>query len=425
MVKENVKKFRNRITTLFLFGVLFLVFALIITGFFIGKISNITKDENNKWDASVYYPLKNDDIETKETSIVESIFSKIELYENIVENYATSSFYFRMPFVLVKKACDKALGLDMTTSLCAGKNDLSDSGDLVLIYKDDYLCFVLDDADISEPLENLIAFGSQMENEERNFLLCMYPEKLRGNEIYQDHYEENQKEIINAFGACGLDLLCISDMVGEEKKESLFFKTDHHWLPSSGIWADKLLCEFMNRQYGYSFDTDMFNMDNYEIDIQEKSFLGSQGKKVTEVYSKEEDFPIILPLYDTELQVFQSKNGEMCYGTIEDTLLNYSAFNIKSKYSRNNHDFYGHGDQALITVHNNNIHDGSNVLIIKMSFANSMYPYLAAVVEDLNIIDLRHFDGSLQSFIRETDPDTVIVIYGVRAFNSKKAFDFR
>lgn len=420
MIKENVVNYRNRIVLSFFLGALFFMFALIMVSLSIRVIRSATR-ENNEWNASVYYPLKNDDIDAEKNSIAESILNKIELFENKVEKNATSSFYFKMPFVLVKKMCDKALGLDMTSSLCAGENDLNESEDLVLVYREDYLGFIMDDADISEPIENLINFGNQMKNEERNFLYLMVPEKYGGNEIYQDYSEEKEREVINALEVYELDLLCISEMMDEEKMTSLFFKTDHHWLPSSGIWADKLLCETLNQRYGYSFDTSMFNMDNYEIDIREASCLGSQGKKVTEVYCKKEDFPIILPKYDTDLQVFISGKGDTSCGAIEDTLLDYSVFNKKDDYFRIDYGFYGYGDQGLIKIHNNNIHDGSNILIIKTSFANCMYPYLAAVVEDLNIIDLRHFNGNLQSFIQEADPDTVIVIAGMGTFSGQEA----
>lgn len=425
MIKENVIKYRNRMVALLFLGILSLMLAFIIVSSSI-RVTRYISKEDNEWDAAVYYPLENDDIDIKKASIVDNVLSKIESFKNKVEKSATSSFSFRMPFVLVKKACDKALGLDMTTSLCAGENNLNDSSDIVLVYEDDYLGFIMDDADVSEAVENLIAFGSQMKNEERNFLFFMSPEKYRGNEIYQDYSEEKKKEVMNAFEACGLDLLCIPEIVDEEKMASLFFKTDHHWLPSSGIWADKLLCEFLNQEYGYNFDTSVFNMDNYEIDIWEGSSLGSLGKKVTEVYSQRENFPIILPRYDTDLQVFISSKGETSYGTIEDTLLDYSAFNKKDVYSRKNYDFYGYNDQGLIKIHNNNIHDGSNILIVKTSFADCMYPYLAAIVEDLNIIDLRHYNGSLQSYIQEADPDTVIVIYGLGTFSGNEiSFDFR
>jgi hypothetical protein len=58
-----------------------------------------------------------------------------------------------------------------------------------------------------------------------------------------------------------------------------------------------------------------------------------------------------------------------------------------------------------------------------------MVPYLATVVEDLDTIDLRHFAGSIRSYIEESNPDTVIVIAGLSVMETdsaeENAFDYR
>ncbi|MCM1154927.1 MAG: DHHW family protein [Roseburia sp.] len=423
---NKVKKATHKIVAVFTLGMLFFMCCPIITGV-VQRIFTISKStETNQWTASEYYPLENNSEKTR-YGMIKNVLDKIEAVEQKIEKKVTSFLPFRASFILAKKACDKAIGLDMTTSLCSGENDLTSVGDIVLEYEKDYLCFVMDNADISEKVESLMCFGSQMKSEGRDFLFFMPPGKYKGNEIYQDYSEEKEKEVVMAFEEKGLDMVYLPDRIKKEDMISLFFKTDHHWLPSTGIWADKMLCEILNEKYDYQFDTSIFNMGYYKTDILEEDFLGSQGKKITEVYCQKEDFPIIVPEYDTDLEVFISGRGKTCYGTIQDTLLHYSVLNEKDSSIRNNYAFYGYGDQALITVHNNKIDDGSNILIIKMSFADCMYPYLAAVVEDLHIIDLRIFNGSLQSYIRETNPDTVIVIYGIMAFENQKSvlFDFR
>lgn len=56
MVKENVIKVRDSITTFFCLG--YFLGEHLQFPVFIKKISPTT-EENNEWDASVYYPLKN------------------------------------------------------------------------------------------------------------------------------------------------------------------------------------------------------------------------------------------------------------------------------------------------------------------------------------------------------------------------------
>lgn len=384
----------------------------------------------NVWIANSQYPLNDIEIIT-ENSFWNKTSNKISNLKGVIERKVTLQFYFRIPFVLAQRSFDKAMGLDMTLAHCAGENNPSDYGEIVLAYSNSYLGFVMDNADISENVEKLAAFGEEMFEENRNFCFFLVPEKLAGNIAYPDYSEEKQEEIKHVMQENKLDMVCIPDLmaVNEMDMESLFFKTDHHWLPSAGIWADKILCETLNQKYGYRFDTSVFDMDNYETTILEDYFLGCQGKKVTEVYCEREDFPIVLPLYETELEVFISGKNETLYGSIAETLFDDTVLEQENIYLRDNYSFYGYGDQALISIHNNRIHDGSHILMIKVSYADVMYPYLAAVVENLDVIDLRKFDGSLKSYIEESNPDTVIVVYGAGIFEGTGGqpvtFDFR
>lgn len=425
---DRPQNIRNRIVGIIFPMMIFFMLALVLLGRSLrGKESEKNNINNeNKWIASDYYPFENDErtIEQNDEinikkNIPDNISDKILKIEQKTESYVSNSFYFKIPFVIVRKWCDKAAGINMTTSLCGvAENDLYDFQDVVLPYQDDYLGFVVDNMDISERIANLIDFGIQMENEGRNFLFFEVPGKYGENVIYKSYFNEKENEIKQAFEENELDIFRVSDVIKEEQIDeiSLFFKTDHHWLPSTGIWADELLCKEFNEKYNYHIDTSVFDMENYEVSVLENFFLGGQGRMVTEVYCEKDDFPIVLPKYDTDLEAFISLKNKVFYGNIADTLLDSSALEETDIYNKDYYTFYGHGDNALITIHNNEIHDGSHVLMIKISFADTMYPYLSAVFENLDVIDLRAFNGSLQSYIKETNPDTVVVVYSVAAF---------
>ena len=349
--------------------------------------------------------------------------------EDYVKRFTTDLFAFQPSYAVVKKFVDRTMGIDMTSSLSAGQNNTETDDDIVVPYSGDYLALVADDADVSEVMGSLITFGEQMKDDGRNFLFFMAPEKFAGNMLYKDYSVERREEVIASLKAANIDTLDIEDEIVKRgiDKPSLFFRTDHHWLPSTGIWATSILGQYMNENYAYNIDTSLFDMENYETTVLEKHFLGSLGKKVTHIYTAADDFPIIVPKYDTDLEVFFSSTNENVRGNIQETLFDYSAVESDDLYSRSNYEFYGYLDQALVSVKNNNVHDGSRVLLVKTSFADTMYPYLAATVENLDVVDLRYFKGSLQTFIEETDPDTVIMIYGLKSFNSYStiAWDFR
>ena len=184
------------------------------------------------------------------------------------------------------------------------------------------------------------------------------------------------------------------------------------------------MCDYLNENMGFSIDTDIFNEENYTVTYPGE-WLGSQGKQVTEVYCDSEPFPVVIPKYDSDITAFLSKKNATVSGRIEDVLLDWSILEQTDIYTRRNYDFYSYGNLALISIHNNLLNDGKRVLMVKRSFADSMVPSLAACVENLDVIDLRYFDGSLQSYIEATKPDTIIAVYGVGEVAVDGSYDFR
>ena len=58
--------------------------------------------------------------------------------------------------------------------------------------------------------------------------------------------------------------------------------------------------------------------------------------------------------------------------------------------------------------------------MIKTSDANVVDTYLAFTVEYLDIVDPRHFDGSIRTFIEKTQPDVVLTCaYPSEALDNK------
>lgn len=419
-------KFRNRIIGYFFVAVLFIAFFLIIIRPVIYILDHI--DDVEAFDTLKAYPFK----DTKDSEQISNSTYTLgmlalhinDIFDNVkgkIEMCATEKCYFQDLCIAASMFIDKLIGLDMTTSLSDGQYTLEN---LIIPYENDYLGYVWNNNRISDNFDNLVNFVQQMRNEGRNFLYFLVPGKYAGNEIYSDHSQEMHDLMIKSMKEAGIDIYDMWETIEENgiSMSSLFFKSDHHWLPETGIWANKLLSEYLNNNYGYSIDTSLFDLDNYDITILEKNYLGSQGKKVSTIYSSIDDFPILIPKYNTDLEVFISDYNTTKSGSVQETLLYYPALKENRLYDRYSYEFYGYGERELISIHNKNISDGKRILFIKRSFADCMYPFFAAGVEYLDVIDLRVFKGSLQTYINETNPDTIVMVYGLDSFNDA---DFR
>ncbi len=349
-----------------------------------------------------------------------------KVIKNGVNGLTNENFEYKMPLVLLKKSFDKLTGIDMTTSqgIHCTTTSVADLGDGRLTY-------IVDDFS-EDDVQSLIDFGKETEQQGRNFLLFCIPYKTTEDDelksgAFKDfsvEFEEKYKDMVEK---AGLNVYSVSDAIKEQglDKKKMFFKTDHHWLPQTALWANKLMCGYMNENFGFNIDTNIFSEENYDITYLKENWIGSQGKQVTEVYCDDEPFPVIVPKYDSDITAFVSIKDETLTGRIEDVLLDWSQFEEPNKYDRRNYDFYLYGNIALLQIHNNKLNDGRRVLLVKRSFADPMVPSLAAAVENLDVIDLRAFSGSLKDYINKTNPDTVILIYGIGEVQGEGTYDFR
>ncbi len=365
-------------------------------------------------------------------SAVQRLSALFTSIETKIENYTNSQKILgKNSFVELKKSLDRATGLDMTASLTKGQNSETDVRDVVAETEEKQLGWVQDSYDITEELENLVDFGKEMEKEGRNFVLVQNPNKYAVTEGFRDYSEEKYRQIAAAFSDADLALLDLGSEFRDRgySQKDIFFDTDFHWKPQSGILADQITAEYLNSYCGYSIRTELYEPDMYETELQKEGFLGHLGKKVTLTYTEPEDFPILHPLYPTDYTVYNSYDGSEKTGTLEETLYWQEHLNEKSLYDGNKYEFYGYSDQSLITIRNNKKQNGKRLLVLKESFANCMTPYLAADIERVDVVDLRLFCGSIREYIRSVNPDTVLMVYGLSSYEDDRVeeglFDFR
>ena len=83
-----------------------------------------------------------------------------------------------------------------------------------------------------------------------------------------------------------------------------------------------------------------------------------------------------------------------------------SYINKKDKYA-----VYMGGNYAEVNISTGEPSGKGRILIVKDSFANSMVPWMLKDYANIDMIDLRYFTGSLQSYIERTKPDEILVLY--------------
>lgn len=240
-----------------------------------------------------------------------------------------------------------------------------------------------------------------------------------------DFANQNTNELLTVLDENSINYLDLRESLHSEgiHHHDMFFITDHHWKPEAGLWASRKIAEFLNTEYGYHFDLSLLNEENIDVKVYQDWFLGSQGKKVTLSRANPEDISLLFPKYPTNFH-YEIKSENIDENGDFSVFYNLESIEEKDYYKKNPYGAYIYADQPLETITNNYIDDNSSLLIIHDSFANCVVPFLALGVEKLISIDLRYFSGSLEQFLLEAEPDTVIVMYGTGKVSGPE-YDFR
>lgn len=200
-------------------------------------------------------------------------------------------------------------------------------------------------------------------------------------------------------------------------KEQLFYRTDHHWRVETAFWAVGQTVDYLNGQLGFNIDADGFyrDIENWEQTTWQQNFLGSQGRRVGRFYGGLDDFTLLTPAFETDLQVvIDDYDGEgqiTREGSFNDVLLDWDMLNDEDVYT-NRYGAYWGADYPTVLADNRQNEDGPTVLIVKDSYSLPYGAFLATMVDKLYMVDLRYYDlANLAGYIEEIQPDVILIMY--------------
>ena len=302
--------------------------------------------------------------------------------------------------------------------------------------EDQYFASLVEQYDITETAESTVEFARFCIEQGADFIYIQQPSKISKYEDTEisgatDYSNQNMDAFLGVLQAEGVDTYDHREDIHNEglNHHSMFYHTDHHWKAETGLWASQHIVRLLKSKYGYDLNADTLNRDSFSFERYADWFLGSQGKKVTLQIAKPEDIYLIHPKFETSIHYVIPSQGIDEVGGFDIT---YSMKYILEKdyYHQNPYAAYNHADEPLIQIDNLRIDEGPRLLIIHKSFADCEIPFLALSIKHIDAIDLRFFTGSIRSFIKESEPDIVIVAYegpasSIDWFSHKDAFDFR
>lgn len=390
---------------------------------------------NDKPDWQTLYPFKNEAItesvsadETEEATQDEKpengIVKRIRDIEDKIDYYTTELIFGRMNFIELNLKYNKIIGMNLISG-----------SDNVLVMKNSYFTFTSCECDTTKHAKSLLAFKNKAQAQGIDFLYVQLPSKENKYDnmlLYNlpDYNNQNADSMLARLEGQDINCLDIRESIKEQKVDyySLFFKTDHHWKPETGLWASGVIADKINQISDAGIDTSLFDKSNYNFNLYEKFFLGTQGKHVTLAYTEPDDFTLVTPKVKTDFTVnYYNRRYGVKNGSFDEAIINYDLLKEKDFYNTSQYSAYLYGDHSVVSITNNLADNDFKILVIGDSFSSSIVPFLAMGVKQIDKIDNRYFNGSIESYVEKNKPDMIIVEYNAAIFSTNsvnETFDF-
>ena len=392
------------------------------------------KDDNEKMDVvpmdwAAQYPFSEHPAEKPTLfSRYAKVEKNIQSAEKKVTEWSTDHLLNYMKLVAWGKAYQQHIGWHITT--IADYNNVAE-------LEDGYLTGFSKKMDQSDHIASVAAFAAFCHSQGIPLVYLAAPSKLaRSDKEYAgklDFANENADAFLAGLTAHQIPYIDFRDNIEREglDQRSLFFKTDHHWLPETARWAAQEVTSELDAAGLLAGNPSLLAADRFEKKVYPSIYLGSHGKKITLARAQPDDVTQFLPKFPTQFHLQIPSMGVDSWGDFS-TLYYQKGFEYGDYYHTYAYEAYAYGNRPYISIENELADNDRHVLLIKDSFGDAFAPFLALEVRQLNLLDLRYFTGSVQSFIEQHHPDVVLVLYYNAEYSNemeltkhKDLFDFR
>lgn len=296
--------------------------------------------------------------------------------------------------------------------------------DDIVLLKNGYLTTTVAptaDTEAERIAQSVISFADSVKASGTPFLyiqvpqkVCRYDDEMPLGEI--SYINDNLDRHLALLQQGGVDTYDLRSQLHADGLEhySLYFRTDHHWQMSSGLWAAGSICKELNARYGFGLEEALLLPERYSEKTYESYYLGTQGRTVTAGYIAPDDFTVLLPDFSTSFRVEHPDKAVTLDGDFAETMFDREMLNDPNYYESSVYESVLYGNRPLTRIYNDLLPDGLRIMLVHDSYSTVVAPYLASVCGELDLLDVRpangNFNGSLDAYREKMQPDLVIVI---------------
>ena len=197
-------------------------------------------------------------------------------------------------------------------------------------------------------------------------------------------FDELQSDIKDA------QFIDLFNVLNSHSDDSIYFRTDHHWTSLGAYYAYEAYSNKPSQIEG--LNKTVLSNDFFGTDYRKANYKGISPDELL-VLSNDtlDNLEFTLPPSDETQPMFDT-----------------TYLNKGDKYA-----YYQGGNHGLMII-KGLADNGKSLLVIKDSFANSMLHYLAQDFETITVVDLRYFNGKIDTIMQDDDFSDVLFIYNIR-----------
>lgn len=371
-------------------------------------------------DAGSGKSISTDSMTDADTSVDVRLREKVLSAEHKVNVYATDLLAGYQSFVNARYRVDDFIGWKQNSST-----------EDVIEMENGYLArpsAKVEEQDIEKIADSLSDFGKYLSEQgiPLYYVNCgskVNPadKQMTEKDVAREYTNENADALLQALRGKKVHTIDMRQyMLADGEWYDRYYITDHHWTTETGLWCAGIIADELNRSAGFAFDKAYFDIDSYEVTTYPKFWLGSAGRAMRLGEESLESYSCILPKFETDLTIDVPTKSVHKKGTYAESLYNMELLEQIKEYTGTDWlskpDAYGtttRENDALGIIKNKRVNENSDkkILMIQDSFGWYTATYLACDVGEVHSIYLGEFDGSIRSYVREMEPDAVIVLY--------------
>lgn len=333
-----------------------------------------------------YSESENRKLEQRPKFTLEALFDGSYIAK--VEKYVTDQFVARDTFVGAKTQTDFILGKRDTNNIYFGEDNY-----LFELYSQQSVNKEQLNKNLNFIKEFITAQNQSLGSDKMSVMLVPSASVILKDKLPPLAPTFSQSEVYEKLGSeLAGNYIDVISALEKHKDEEVYYKTDHHWTTLGAYYAYRAFCE----QKGIAG----YTLEDFTKKAVSDNFFGTLYNKARLITTSPDSINIYEPRFESSYQVDYNMGQKQA-----NTLYDESYLEKRDQYS-----YFLSSNNAVVTIKSQN-ENGKTLLLLKDSFSHSLAPFLANDYENVILVDLRYYNGSIKSFIGENNVTDVLAIY--------------